>query len=253
MVNISLRFGVVMTLSGLLGVPAGSYVSQMIRHKTPNADPIVCAVTLLSSVPVLFFGFVSANYSISLCYGLTFFAGLLLNANWSIVSDMTLYIVIPTRRGVATATQILVSHMFGDAFSPYMIGALADSFKPLISPSSNVTSDTDSLANISFLPSSGKASVSSELTPKEYDLEFRALEYSLFSCCFFQALGAFFFFVVSWYVISDKSKAERQIACNADMVASEEEGAGASYREEPLDYRGETAHNPIVRERLVDT
>ena len=34
--------------------------------------------------------------------------GLLLNANWSIVSDMTLYIVIPTRRGVATATQILV-------------------------------------------------------------------------------------------------------------------------------------------------
>ena len=34
--------------------------------------------------------------------------GLLLNANWSIVSDMTLYIVIPPRRGVATATQILV-------------------------------------------------------------------------------------------------------------------------------------------------
>ena len=58
-----------------LGVPAGSYFSQMIRHKTPNADPIVCAVTLLCSVPVLFFGFVSANYSISLCYGLTFLAG----------------------------------------------------------------------------------------------------------------------------------------------------------------------------------
>ena len=34
--------------------------------------------------------------------------GLLLNANWSIVSDMTLYIVIPTRRSIASATQILV-------------------------------------------------------------------------------------------------------------------------------------------------
>merc|ERR1719312_2168844 len=78
-ISISFRFGIVMTLSGLLGVPAGSYFSQMIRHKTPNADPIVCAVTLLCSVPVLFFGFVSANYSISLCYGLTFLAGLLLN------------------------------------------------------------------------------------------------------------------------------------------------------------------------------
>lgn len=73
--NISFKFGIVMTLSGLLGVPAGSYISQMIRHKTPNADPIVCAVTLLCSVPVLFFGFVSANYSLSLCYGLTFLAG----------------------------------------------------------------------------------------------------------------------------------------------------------------------------------
>merc|ERR1712112_576073 len=88
------------------------------RHRIPNADPLVCAVTLLASVPILFFGFVSANYSLPLCYGLTFFAGLLLNANWSIVSDMTLYIVIPTRRGIASATQILVSHMFADAFKP---------------------------------------------------------------------------------------------------------------------------------------
>jgi len=248
--NISFKFGIVMTLSGLLGVPAGSYIAQIIRHQVPNADPIVCAVTLLISVPILFFGFVTANYSLPFCYGLTFFAGLLLNANWSIVSDMTLYIVIPTRRGVATATQILVSHMFGDAFSPYMIGALADSFKPLISPSSNVTSDTDSLANISFLPSSGKASVSSELTPEEYDVEFRALEYSLFTCCFFQALGAFFFFVVSWYVVSDKSKAERQIACNADMLGTENNQNSERYRDD-IDYR--EGSQPIYRPPAVDS
>jgi len=216
--DISFKFGIVMTLSGLLGVPAGSYISQIVRHQIPNADPIVCASTLLVSVPILFFGFVSANYSLPLCYGLTFFAGLLLNANWSIVSDMTLYIVIPTRRGTATAAQILVSHMFGDAFSPYLIGALADSFKPLISPNATNT-DSNSLRLMA------DRSLSYELTPEEYDLEFRALEYSLFSCCFFQALGAFFFFVVSWYVMSDKQKAERQIACNADMLGGET-GAG---------------------------
>jgi len=208
--DISFKFGIVMTLSGLLGVPLGSYVSQMIRHQVPNADPIVCATTLLLSVPLLFFGFVSANFSLPLCYGLTFFAGLLLNANWSIVSDMTLYIVIPPRRGIASATQILVSHMFGDAFSPYLIGVMADSLKPLISPNTTVVTQDH------FMHSEV-----SQLTPEEYDLEFRALEYSLFSCCFFQALGAFFFFVVSWYVISDKLKAERQIACNADIVGPE--------------------------------
>jgi MFS family permease len=245
--NVSFKFGIVMTLSGLLGVPAGSYISQIIRHQVPNADPIVCAVTLLVSVPILFFGFVTANYSLSLCYGLTFFAGLLLNANWSIVSDMTLYIVIPTRRGVATATQILVSHMFGDAFSPYLIGALADSFKPLISPNSNLTVSTDpttTLVNIPFLPGTGQQSMSYELTPEEYDLEFRALEYSLFTCCFFQALGAFFFFVMSWYVMSDKSKAERQIACNADILGPENQPTPDRYRED-VDFREGT--QPIYR------
>jgi len=243
--NVSFKFGIVMTLSGLLGVPAGSYIAQIIRHQIPNADPIVCAVTLLISVPILFFGFVTANYSLSFCYGLTFFAGLLLNANWSIVSDMTLYIVIPTRRGVATATQILVSHMFGDAFSPYLIGALADSFKPLISPTANLSLSAGTINdNIPFLPGTGQQMQSFELTPEEYDLEFKALEYSLFTCCFFQALGAFFFFVVSWYVISDKSKAERQIACNADMVGPENHANQDRYRED-VDFREGT--QPIYR------
>ena len=73
--DISFKFGIVMTLSGLLGVPIGSYVAQKIRHRVPNADPLVCGATLLASVPILFFGFVSANYSINLCYALTFFAG----------------------------------------------------------------------------------------------------------------------------------------------------------------------------------
>merc|ERR1711934_1247376 len=133
----------------------------------------------------------------------------------------TLYIVIPPRRGVATATQILVSHMFGDAFSPYLIGALSDSFKPLItsSPALDPYGSAVTLRQSTIMD----RILTYELTPEEYDREFRALEYSLFSCCFFQAMGAFFFFVVSWYVISDKSKAERQIACNADMVGSGEE------------------------------
>jgi len=237
--DISFKFGIVMTLSGLLGVPGGSYISQMIRQKVPNADPLVCAVTLLCSVPVLFFGFVSANHSIQLCYGLTFFAGLLLNANWAIVSDMTLYIVVPTRRGVATATQILVSHMFGDAFSPYLVGALADSFKPLITGQSGpsvLQNTTEPTSSTLFMPS--------ELTPEEYDQEFRALEYSLFTCCFFQALGAFFFFVVSWYVISDKSLAERQIACNADMLSAERRPLDPQ-QEEQVDFR--EGEQPIIR------
>ncbi len=62
------------------------------------------------------------------------FAGLLLNCNWAIVSDMTLYIVIPTRRSLASATQILFSHALGDAISPYLVGVFADWIRPAITP-----------------------------------------------------------------------------------------------------------------------
>ena len=69
------------------------------------------------------------------------FLGLLLNCNWSIVSDMTMYIVVPTRRSLASATQILSSHMFGDAFSPYLVGAISDWIRPAISPPYDIIPD----------------------------------------------------------------------------------------------------------------
>ncbi len=77
--DISYKFGIVMAFAGLMGVPMGSYIAQMIRHKVPNADPLVCGATLLLSVPVLFFGFFSARYSLHWCYGLTFLAGMKIN------------------------------------------------------------------------------------------------------------------------------------------------------------------------------
>ena len=73
--GIAYKFGIVMTLAGLLGVPSGSFIAQSLRHKIPNADPIVCGASLILSVPVLFFGFITARFSVDWCYGLTFLAG----------------------------------------------------------------------------------------------------------------------------------------------------------------------------------
>ena len=67
------------------------------------------------------------------------FSGLLLNCNWSVVSDMTLYIVIPPRRSFASATQILFSHLLGDAISPYLIGVISDAIRKSIDPNMNPT------------------------------------------------------------------------------------------------------------------
>lgn len=233
--SISYKFGIVMTLSGLLGVPVGSMLAQNIRHQVPNADPLVCAYTLLASVPVLFFGFVFADKSLGTCLALTFFAGLLLNANWSVVSDMTLYIVIPTRRGIASATQILVSHMLGDAFSPYLIGALADAFKPLIH-----LYQPPKVFHVQTVD--GEPPHHLGATPEEYSLEFKALQYALFTCCFAQALGSFFFFCVSWYVLEDKQRAEQQIIF--DTPADQDEDEEDNEDTEPV---FDTSTRPIIR------
>ena len=78
--NVAFKFGIVMTLAGLIGVPLGSYVAQTLRHRIPNADPIVCGASLLMAVPVLYFGFIAARYALSWCYALTFLAGKILNS-----------------------------------------------------------------------------------------------------------------------------------------------------------------------------
>ena len=66
---------------------------------------------------------------------------------------------------------VQVSHLFGDAISPYLVGAMADSIKPYLRSASGTYSGfTDSYS----------------MTPEEYGIEFKALQYSLFSCCFAQ-------------------------------------------------------------------
>ena len=41
----------------------------------------------------------------------------------------------------------------------------------------------------------------------------------------FQSLGAFFFMVVSWYVLGDKNRAERQIHTNTAIIENTEDEA----------------------------
>ena len=52
---------------------------------------------------------------------------------------MTLYIVVPPRRSFASATQILCSHLLGDAISPYLIGTISDAIRESIDPNMNPT------------------------------------------------------------------------------------------------------------------
>lgn len=76
--------------SGLIGVPLGSTIAQKLRVYWQQADPLICAVGLLISAPLLFFAMITANTNPVLCYTLVFFGQLSLNLNWAIVADMLL-------------------------------------------------------------------------------------------------------------------------------------------------------------------
>ena len=46
--------------------------------------------------------------------------------NWAINVDMLLYIILPRKRSMANSWQITLSHLFGDASGPYIIGVVSD-------------------------------------------------------------------------------------------------------------------------------
>lgn len=222
--DISLKFGVIAMLSGLIGVPLGSYLSQKLKHRYERADPLICAFGLLASAPLVFGAILLAGKSLTWCFVCMFLGEIFLNLNWSIVADMTLYVVIPLRRSTAEAFQILISHAFGDAGSPYLIGLLSEMFHhsvklggatllastslPLLSASSPSSSE-----NFSSLP---LQSLTTErlldVTPSSDQTdEFLSLQYALYVTSFVEVLGGVFFLLTSLYIVDDRERAHREI------------------------------------------
>ena len=76
--------------SGICGVPLGSYLSQYLKKKNPRSDPIICAVGLLLSAPLIAGAMLMVTANAPMAYALVFFGELALNLNWAIVADMLL-------------------------------------------------------------------------------------------------------------------------------------------------------------------
>jgi len=178
--TVSLIFGVITCAAGFTGVAGGLYFANLLRRWTPRADPLVCAVGLIASAPFLYLAIVCSNHSITATWILIFIAEALLSLNWALVTDMLLYIVIPTRRSSAEALQILVSHAFGDAGSPYLVGLTADI-------------------------------VASTYARQDIVVQFLSLQYSLYVCCFLCVIGGAFFLATALFIQDDRIRTDKAI------------------------------------------
>ncbi|XP_048089892.1 protein spinster homolog 1 [Alosa alosa] len=170
----SLYFGIITCVTGILGVASGVEVSRRLKRWTPRADPLVCAFGLLMAAPFLYLSIVFAQASTVATYVFIFLGETFLSMNWAIVADILLYVVVPTRRSTAEAFQIVLSHLLGDAGSPYLIGVVSDSLK----------------------------------REESYMWAFRSLQLSLLICSFIAVGGGAFFLATAVFIEKDRLLAE---------------------------------------------
>ncbi|XP_061211455.1 protein spinster homolog 3-like [Neopsephotus bourkii] len=173
----SLIFGGITIGTGMFGVIAGAEAARRLRKINSKADPLICATSMFISALCLYVALMVAKTSILSTFIFIAFGELFLSVNWAIVTDILLYVVTPRRQSTAIALQILVSHLLGDAGSPYLIGIISNAIQ-------------------------AKNDCSSQWS-------FRSMQYSFIVCAFVGVFGGAFFLLTSLYIEEDRKEAEQ--------------------------------------------
>lgn len=120
---------------------------------------------------------------------------------------------MPTRRSTAEAFQILISHAFGDAGSPYLVGLISESLKPVLRRSEKDLQFGKVIESFSQVAQNATTTVASAIVRQDSTVvQFKALQYSLFSTSFVEVLGGVFFLVTAVYILKDRSNVDRAVA-----------------------------------------
>ncbi|NXI38343.1 SPNS3 protein, partial [Galbula dea] len=173
----SLIFGGITIGTGILGVIAGAEVARRLRKINNKADPLICATSMFTSALCLYLALMVAQTSILSTFVFIAFGELFLSVNWAVVTDILLYVVTPRRQSTALALQILLSHLLGDAGSPYLIGTISNAIQATKAPS--------------------------------FQWSFWSMQYSFTLCAFIGVFGGAFFLLTSFYIEEDRQEAER--------------------------------------------
>ena len=222
-------FGVVTMMSGVVGVPLGMILSTKLKAKYPRADPVICGVGILISAVFLTLGMLMCESNIVATFAFIFIGEVSLNLNWSIVADILLYVVTPTCRSTAEAVQILLSHTFGDAGSPYLIGLISDGlFTMMVNGAAscgNIVQDmADASSTEAALINSMKMMEEQENVTEEVVMTvnrtscdhswemYRSLQYSFFSNSGVEVVGGVLFLLTAIFIVRDKLACELAVS-----------------------------------------
>ena len=132
------------------------------------------------------------------------------------VVDISLYVVIPSRRSSAEAFQLMASHALGEAGSPYLTGLISDAFQDNLGNSS--FSNCKYFIKIFIFPNFPSLSIlprfsilfsdNSSILMSDDEKKFTAMEQAMYFSIGFEIIGGVLFFLTALYVVSDRRKAE---------------------------------------------
>jgi len=120
----SLFFGGVLVVAGLVGTLLGGLLATKLYKKNPAGYSWVLAISTFLTVPASLIAFWSPNALVSeICLGLAMLFAFLPTGP---VNTLILETVPATLRASAMALSLFVTHLFGDMWSPAIVGALSD-------------------------------------------------------------------------------------------------------------------------------
>ncbi|XP_065571062.1 protein spinster-like [Artemia franciscana] len=214
----SLLFGVISMVCGLIGVPAGAYLGRLLKSRYIASEALVTGVGLLLGTPFFYAVIYLAPYDTTSVWIFLIIGQLFVNLNWSLTVEVSLNVVVPTRRATSTALNIFVSHALGDCISPYLIGLVSDALKPIVGGS------------VFLQPlNNNDECASSSLDPND----FTSLQYAMYITVIVTVLAGAFALYSALFFEKDKDKADRALAEAA--IEAKQKAEDAVYENTDID------------------
>lgn len=122
-------FSAVIVVAGLVGTMAGGFAATVWHKRNPAAYAWMLAVSILLAVPVSFVALRTSDTRVAM--GFLAAAIFLLFLSTGPVNTLILEVVPVNLRSSAMALSIFMIHLFGDMWSPQIVGKLADQWHNL--------------------------------------------------------------------------------------------------------------------------
>jgi predicted MFS family arabinose efflux permease len=120
-------FGTIAVAAGLIGTFAGGFIGDAWAKRDPRAYTRLSGFGLLAAAPAaLALPFVGRTGA---CFALAFVAELFIFLNTGPLNTALVDAAPPSVRELGLGLNVLAIHLFGDAFSPFLLGLLSDGLR----------------------------------------------------------------------------------------------------------------------------